>query len=123
MPGRRRMESVLLNKGWLIFPSEKITANESQVSSSQFPATGWYAASRPSTVMGTLVKDKVYKNIFTGDNLKKIPARQFEKPWWYRTEFTLSKMNSAKPIKLKFDGSITALIMANGEKIAGSESG
>ena len=114
---------VLLNKGWLIYPSEKITVNDLQVSSSQFSITGWYAASVPSTVMGTLVNDKVYKDVFTGDNLKNIPVQQFEKPWWYRTEFTLSKNNTGKTVKLCFNGIIySADIWLNGVLIAKADS-
>ena len=64
---------------------------------------------------------EVYKDIFNGDNLKDLPAKEFEKPWWYRTEFNLPGTANGKTIKLKFEGIIyRAEIWLNGKLVADS---
>ena len=61
----------------------------------------WYPTTVPSTVLGTLVKNKVYPDPYYGTNFKKLPgyfARHsseipddspYRHAWWYRTVFTL----------------------------------
>ncbi|MHB8578884.1 MAG: glycoside hydrolase family 2 protein [Ignavibacteriaceae bacterium] len=115
--------TVRLNKGWLIFSSESTKTTGSIISSSKYSATGWYPASVPSTVLGTLISDHFYKNPFIGDNLKNIPTAQFKIPWWYRTKFKLSKADKTKNIELEFNGIIyRANIWLNGKLIAGADS-
>ncbi len=97
---------VKLNRGWFISSSEKVIDNGSQISSPEYSDKGWYPATVPSTVMGALVNDHVYRDVFVGDNLKNISTAQFKIPWWYRTEFKLSKDDKSKTIKLEFDGII-----------------
>jgi exo-1,4-beta-D-glucosaminidase len=112
-----------LNKNWFIQSSEKVQADGSLISTSKYSARKWYCAAVPSTVMGTLVNDNIYKNVFIGDNLKNISAKQFEKSWWYRTGFILPKDGNRKTIKLKFEGiNYRANIWLNGKQIANSDS-
>ena len=113
----------ILAKNWFIVSSEKIKADGKILSLSNYIiGNEWYPAVVPSTVMSTLVDNKVYKNVFTGDNLKKIPTAQFEKPWWYRTEFTLSR-NENKTIKLEFNGIVyRANIWLNGVLLGNADS-
>jgi exo-1,4-beta-D-glucosaminidase len=114
---------IQLDKNWHIQSSEKVTADGLLISSSEYLMKYWYKAAVPSTILGTLVKDKIYQDVFIGDNLKNIPARQFQNSWWYRTSFTLSKDNSGKIVKLKFEGiNYRANIWLNGKQIAGSDS-
>ena len=114
---------IIINKGWFISSSEKVTDNGSQISSLEYSTKGWYPASVPSTVVGTLVNDRVYKDVFVGDNLKNIPTAQFKIPWWYRTEFILSKDDKNKTIKLEFGGIIyRANIWLNGKMISNADS-
>jgi exo-1,4-beta-D-glucosaminidase len=114
---------IQLNKNWYIQSSEKAASSGSLISAPGYSVANWYSANVPSTVLGTLVNDKVYTDVFVGDNLKNIPAAQFEKPWWYRTEFTLPKEGNGKTIKLKFNGiNYRANIWINGKQIADSDS-
>jgi exo-1,4-beta-D-glucosaminidase len=114
--------TILLKDGWYICPAEKVAGNGSLISSEKYSVKEWYPASVPSTVLGTLVNDSVYKNVFVGDNLKNIPAEQFKKPWWYRTEFKLPQSETGKTIKLEFDGIVyRANVWLNGKQIAGSD--
>ena len=114
---------IVLHKGWQIASSEKTGKDGALISSEKYATSGWYSATVPSTVMGSLVNDKVYENVFIGDNLKNVPTKQFEKPWWYRTEFSLPKGVEDKKIKLDFDGIVyRANIWLNGKLIANSDS-
>lgn len=113
----------VLHKDWLIQSSEKISGDGSIISTPKYLASKWHSAEVPSTVMGTLVKDEVYKNVFVGENLKNIPAGQFEKSWWYRTEFSLPKEVKGKFVKLEFEGiNYRANIWLNAKQIANSDS-
>lgn len=113
----------VLHKDWLIQSSEKISGDGSIISTPKYLASKWHSAEVPSTVMGTLVKDEVYKNVFVGENLKNIPAGQFEKSWWYRTEFSLPKEVRGKFVKLEFEGiNYRANIWLNAKQIANSDS-
>jgi exo-1,4-beta-D-glucosaminidase len=116
------MEYMLpLNKNWLIQSCKNAPEAGSLISTTKYFPVNWHRAVVPSTVMGTLVNDGVYKDIFNGDNFKNIPAKEFEKPWWYRTEFNLPGTANGKTIKLKFEGIIyRADIWLNGKLVADS---
>jgi exo-1,4-beta-D-glucosaminidase len=111
----------LFLKNWFICSSEKVLDNGAIISSSEFSAKDWYPSFVPSTVLGSLVTDSVYKDVFVGENLKNIPSKQFEKPWWYRTEFFLSTKEHIKFVRLIFEGiNYRANIWLNGKFIADS---
>src|SRR5512136_1221390 len=69
-PDRRVMmgglfeRTVNLNDLWFLQSSEKIKTGGEQISQSGFKIEGWYPAVVPSTVMGTLVQNNLYPDIF-----------------------------------------------------------
>ncbi|MGZ5556349.1 MAG: glycosyl hydrolase 2 galactose-binding domain-containing protein, partial [Candidatus Aminicenantales bacterium] len=81
--------SVNLGDLWYIQSSEKAKGTGEQISLSGFKIDSWYPAIVPSTVLGTLVENNVYRDIFFGKNLEKVPTAPFEVSWWYRKEFTV----------------------------------
>lgn len=92
-----------------------------EISKPDFDTHGWYSASVPSTVLAVLVENGVYENPYFGMNLKKLSSEPFKKPWWYRTEFQLSKKEAEKTVLLEFDGiNYSANIWLNGNRIAAS---
>ncbi len=110
-------EKQQLTKNWVICSADSVSADGAVISSIGFNTTGWYPANIPSTVLHTLVKSGVYKNIFLNNNLEKIPKAPFRAAWWYRTEF-LGDF-SGKTILLHFEGiNYKANIWLNGKKIA-----
>ena len=114
-------EKVQLSKNWKVQNSLNIDANGKQISSTNYNATEWYSTDVPSTVLNVLVKNKVYENIFFGDNLKKIPTEQFNYPWWYRTEFAINNFSENKNYNILFEGiNYRANIWLNGNLIADS---
>ncbi len=104
--------------------SEKLSVGGETLSSESFNPDGWYKASVPSTVLGTLVADGIFKNVFQGRNLDKIPDSMFVNPWWYRTTFEMpAKARDANHVTLKFLGiNYKADIWLNGKLIASSDS-
>ena len=112
---------IILKKNWFIQSSEKTTDSGSIIASEKFSLSSWYKADVPSTIMGALVKDNIYKNVFLGNNLKNIPHKQFENSWWYRTQFIIPKKIKGKFVKLEFEGiNYRANIWLNGTLISDS---
>jgi exo-1,4-beta-D-glucosaminidase len=115
--------SVILNKSWFIQSSESAPESGNVISTSRYIMNNRFETSVPATVLGALVMNKVYKDIFKGENLKLIPGDQFKKPWWFRKPFTLPKRKGMNYVKLEIDGiNYSADIWLNGKKIAGSDS-
>ena len=79
--------SVNLGDLWYIQSSEKAKGTGEQISVPGFKMESWYPAVVPSTVLGTLVENNVYRDIFFGKNLENVPTAPFEVSWWYRKEF------------------------------------
>ena len=108
-----------LNDLWYIQSSEKVKATGEQLSAPGFKIESWYPAIVPSTVLGTLVQNNVYTDIFVGENLKSVPTAPFEVPWWYRKEFTVPNGPGLTHTALEFDGiNYRANIWLNGKKVA-----
>jgi exo-1,4-beta-D-glucosaminidase len=125
-----------LHGGWTMQSSRKVDELGELVSTTKFQTTGWYSVSVPTTVVGALVKLKVYPNPEFGMNLRKfpgmnypvgenfsnIPMRQdspFMVPWWFRKEFTLPESYKGKTMWLNFGGiNYRANIFLNGKQIA-----
>ena len=123
-----------LDELWYIQSSEKVKGDGALISSSGFDIRSWYPAVVPSTVLGTLVQNDVYRDIFFGRNLEDVPEAPFRTSWWYRREFLVEgglfppprKASDKKPpepgpssVTLEFDGvNYRANVWLNGQKIA-----
>ena len=89
------------------------------ISTKDYNANKWLGAVVPGTVMGSLVADGVIKDPYFGINLKKVDKKQFEKPWWYRTTFNLSREDLKRSITLRFRGvNYRADLWINGKLVA-----
>ncbi len=111
-----------LNKNWQLQSSEKIIGTGDKISSPDFETRGWLTAEVPSTIMGCLMKNNVYKNIFVGKNINLIPTEQFKKSWWYRTSFQIPDHSDITCTKIEFDGIIyRANIWLNGKQIGNAD--
>src|SRR5205814_489987 len=117
--------------------SEKVGLDGAKLSSPSYHGGDWYKATVPSTVVGTLVEDGVYKDPFFGMNLRDIPGMSyniglnfvhlpmdptspFAKPWWYRTSFRATAAKG-EHVVLHFDGiNYRANVWLNGKRLADS---
>jgi exo-1,4-beta-D-glucosaminidase len=126
LPGK-----ILLRDNWAIQSSKDVKVSGSEVSSATFKTAGWYPATVPSTVVGTLVTDKVYPDPYFGTNIESLPgyfskregeipdASPFRIPWWYRTVFPLPAEYKGKNIFIKFHSiNYKANVWLNGKLVA-----
>jgi exo-1,4-beta-D-glucosaminidase len=136
LPGLAAADSMPLRQGWMIRSSAGMTEPGGVLSTTSYKADGWHSATLPSTVLGALVRDKVYPDPYVGMNLRQIPGTAygigvnfsnsampedspFAKSWWYRTEFRVPAEYKGKTIWLGFDGiNFRANVWLNGRQIA-----
>ena len=107
-----------------------VTDADDVVKDANYPTTNWLKAVVPGTVLGNLVDDGVYNDLFEpdndgklneyfNDNLSKIPAEDFKNQWWYSADFTIPSGESGKRITLTFKGiSYAGEIYVNGTKVS-----
>ncbi|MHB8095062.1 MAG: glycoside hydrolase family 2 protein [Candidatus Aminicenantales bacterium] len=106
-------------RNWFIQSSARVRTGGEQISLPDLGLERWYPAVVPSTILGTLVQNNAYQDILSGENLKTVPAADFEVPWWYRTEFPVTADPAKTAFRLEFDGiNYRADIWLNGKKIA-----
>src|SRR5690242_1993520 len=111
-----------LKDNWQIQSSAKVAAADSAVSLPDFNPRDWYDATVPGSILGSLVADSIYKNVFSGRNLEKIPDSLFNVPWWYRTTFEMDPLKKGQVTRLQFNGiNYRADVWLNGKKIASSD--
>jgi exo-1,4-beta-D-glucosaminidase len=126
---------VLLTNDWAIQSSAKFSATGDAISTPGFPATGWFRANVPSTVVGTLVDDGVFPDPFFGTNFRTVPGMDYpigvifsqremsnnspyRVPWWYRKEFAMASP-PGRQVWLNFDGiNCRANLWLNGKQFA-----
>ncbi|WP_100314324.1 glycoside hydrolase family 2 protein [Thermoflavifilum aggregans] len=113
-----------LQASWYIQSSAIIGHDGEKISSAgyDFHPAQWYATTIPHTVLATLVRDGVYRDIFKGRNLSAISDSLFQVPWWYRTQFDLSVLKPGQQVELCFDGiNYRADVWLNGHQIASAD--
>lgn len=131
-------EQLKLQNGWLIQSSAKAGTDGATISTSAYTPTGWFRATVPSTVVGTLVEDGVYPDPFFGMNFRALPGvtspigqnftrmpmapeSPYAAPWWYRTTFRVPATMRGKRVTLHFDGiNYRANTWLNGRRLADS---
>jgi exo-1,4-beta-D-glucosaminidase len=115
-------EKIPLKQNWYVNNSSEVK-QPFELSSFETNKKSWYKTSVPTTVMGALTANGLYKDIFVGDNYKSIDKKQFDDSWWFYREFKLSKIKKGQHITLNFDGiSYYANIWLNGKLLASRDS-
>jgi exo-1,4-beta-D-glucosaminidase len=114
--------SKILSENWKIQSSEKIDIGGDLISTGGYAPKGWVPADVPSTVLASLVKNRLYNDPYFGSNMKEIPQELFKVPWWYRTDFELDPEQVNKTVLISFDGlNYKANIWLNGQQIVTTE--
>ena len=110
---------IVLIDNWKVQQNGKVMKDGSAISSIGNDCKNWYKATIPSTVMGVLTANGLYKDLFMGDNYKQVDKKQFDDSWWYSTKFDLPNLVPENTIALNFDGiNYYANIWLNGKLIA-----
>src|SRR6185312_1345904 len=116
------VENQQFQDNWQIQSSPKVNGNDDAISTLNFKPQNWYEAKVPSSTLGSLVDDGVFKNVFFNRNLENIPTSIFDNPWWYRKTFNVEKIDPGQIYRLRFNGiSYRADIWLNGKKIASAD--
>jgi exo-1,4-beta-D-glucosaminidase len=128
----------MLHDGWWVQSSRIVGTDGEQLSLVNRLTSDWNKATVPSTVVGTLVDDGVFKDPFFGMNLRSLPGMTYKigglfvhfpmdstspyaVPWWYRTSFKVPATMRGKHVSLQFDGiNYRANIWLNGKRLADS---
>ncbi len=123
--------------------SELVQLGGKQLSAASYSSkVKWYPVTVPSTVLTGLVANKVYPSPYQGLNNMLIPdasdefnkqyqlekyshipgvSNPWKKPYWYRTNFTVPKVDQGKVFQLIFKGiNYRAEVWLNGKRIADS---
>lgn len=112
-------ETTMSLTDWFLQSSARISEDGAALSSPGIMIDRWYPARVPSTVMGTLVENNLYRDVFFGKSLEQVKADDFQVPWWYRTEFMLTALPGRSRTLLELDGiNYRANIWINGQKVA-----
>ncbi len=110
-----------LSNNWRLVPSME-NVNGKDLSTGIIPGKGDYDISVPTTVLNGLVQAGAVKNPYFGRNLESIDKKQFEKSWWYCTNFDLSDTEAKQTTRIIFDGiNYSVNIWLNGELIKSKE--
>ena len=106
-----------LGQGWRLISADKVTGDDSTVSTPAFDASQWYEVRHmPATVLEILEEDGIFKDLYSGMNLVE-PGDLWKKDWWYRTTF--SAPAGREVYSLIFKGiNYRADVWLNGQKIA-----
>ena len=95
---------MILNAGWKLAVANRINVTGEMLSETGFPTSGWYDATVPGTVLGTLVDQGVYPDPYFGLNNLQIPESLNKQDYWYRTEFTVPTTWAGRKLWLDFKG-------------------
>ena len=114
---------IQLAEDWFIRSSADTALDGVQLSTEGTDfGSGWYEATVPSTVMGTLTANGLYADAFMGKNYAEIDRSQFDTTWWYRTSFEVPALKEGQRAELAFDGlSYRADVWLNGQQIASKD--
>ncbi len=135
--------AIVLHDDWQM-REEAIAGNHGDTfSSPTFDASGWYPAAVPTTALATLVRNGVYPDPIVGLNMMKIPdvnesenarydllkyshlpdhSNPFDRPYWFRTSFTLPASYQGQVVWLHLDGiNYRADVWLNGQQVANAQ--
>lgn len=124
-------DKIFLRESWAIQSSAEVSADGNTISTTDFQPDNWYPSTVPSTLLGTLVENKIYPDPYFGTNIESLPGyfsrrgaeipddSPYRVPWWYRTQFPLPSSYKGNEIWLKFHSiNYKANIWLNGTLIA-----
>lgn len=114
-------DAFMLN--WGLISSDSTKADGKLLSSPDYTVENELKIELPATVMAALNRNNYFKDIFVGENLKKVSEAPFDVPWWYRKTFYIQELDKIHNYVLRFEGlNYKANIWLNGKMIASADS-
>lgn len=119
---RQENFQLILKDDWKMQSAVTDAASADKISKENYDTQSWYKVSVPTTIIAGLLANKVYDfDPFMGRNLMKLKDAKLDKPWWFRSEFTLPAAENGKNVILRLHGiNYKANVWLNGIKIADS---
>jgi exo-1,4-beta-D-glucosaminidase len=112
----------MFGAGWWMQASSKVTEDGATLSLPRRAPRDWHPTVVPTTVLGALVRNGVYRDIFFSKNLESVDSRPFEEPWWFRKSFELPEDSDGRTARLIFEGiNYRADVFLNGNRIASAD--
>ncbi|WP_027341477.1 glycosyl hydrolase 2 galactose-binding domain-containing protein [Hamadaea tsunoensis] len=106
-----------LTGGWALRSATGLADTGATISQVGYSTAGWNPVTLPTTVLGGLVANNVYSNIYFGTNLQNVPDLTGQN-WWYRGQFTAAAANPGQIYWLRFKGiSYRAQVWLNGQQL------
>ncbi|MET3977466.1 hypothetical protein ABIB62_000032 [Mucilaginibacter sp. UYP25] len=93
-----------VNLKWKLFPQDNNSSTLKQISVAGFNTDKWIDAVVPETVFYSYVKAGKEQNPDYGENIYKVDKKKYNKPFWYRSEFSSSAFKPGKTVWLNFNG-------------------
>lgn len=89
---------------WKLYPQNESVYNLKQLSTPGLNTTGWVDAIVPGTVFYAYVKAGKESDPDYGENIYNVDKAKYNRPFWYRAEFSAKSFASGKRIWLNFNG-------------------
>ncbi|HEY4784956.1 MAG TPA: sugar-binding domain-containing protein [Bacteroidales bacterium] len=89
---------------WKLMAQSDVSGDGEKISSPGFQSEGWINAVVPGTVFYSYVVAGKESNPDFADNIYKVDHAKYNKPYWYRAEFTAPLLSSDKRLWLSFNG-------------------
>lgn len=89
---------------WKLAPQNDSAYTASQVASAGFKTNGWINAIVPGTVFYAYVAAGKENNPDYAENIYKVDKAKYNRPYWYRTEFSAVGFPAGKRVWLNFAG-------------------
>ncbi|MDB5138965.1 MAG: hypothetical protein JWR12_881 [Mucilaginibacter sp.] len=89
---------------WKLYPQEGNTYSLKQLSTPGLNTNNWIDAVVPGTVFYAYVKAGKESNPDYAENIYKVDKAKYNRPFWYRTEFSAKSFAPGKRIWLNFNG-------------------
>lgn len=110
-----------ISDNWEMFPNSDCPQSGREVSSNSFKIESAIKTQVPTTVLNAQVQNGIYRDIYFGDNITKIPEEDYQQSWWFRKAIDIIDINSN--FELQFDGiNYKANIWLNGKLLADTTS-
>jgi hypothetical protein len=89
---------------WKLYPQKENTYSLKQLSTPGLNTNSWINAVVPGTVFYSYVKSGKESDPDYAENIYKVDKAKYNRPFWYRTEFSAKSFTPGKRIWLNFNG-------------------
>lgn len=111
-------QNTITHLNWKLAPQGDIAFTALQISEPGFNTEHWVKAVVPGTVFYSYVVAGKESNPDYADNIYKVNPAKYNRPYWYRTEFSVAGVRNGKRVWLNFNGiNKCAEIYLNGHHI------